>query len=165
MKSPVWDSRTKPLIRNQVLTTGAGWTAIASGFFDDILPLLVNADSDANTLTVRGSGQVRHPFTLRHDIGRVLAATFERPLEYKNTWITVANAWYTLDEVTKKIEEMTGKSWEVRKVPTDMKAPILHLAEQNGWDILPLGSGQKDVSVELGDFEEVAIREYAKSLV
>ncbi|EQB55012.1 hypothetical protein CGLO_05085 [Colletotrichum gloeosporioides Cg-14] len=142
-----------------------GWTAIASGFFDDILPLLVGADVDALSITVRGSGQVRHPFTLRYDIGRVLAATFERPMEYKNTWITVANAWYTLDEVARKVEQLTGRDWQVRKIPTDMKAPILHLAEQNGWDILPPGSGQKNVPVELGNFEEVAILQYAKSLI
>ncbi|KAI8211450.1 hypothetical protein K4K53_013335 [Colletotrichum sp. SAR 10_77] len=127
-----------------------------AGFPDDV---------NALSITVRGSGQVRHPFTLRYDIGRLLAATFERPLEYKDTWITVANAWYTLDEVAHKVEQFTGRDWQVRKIPTDMKMPILHLAEENGWDILPPGSGQKDVPVELGNFEEVAIRQYAKSLI
>ncbi|KAL3292830.1 isoflavone reductase family protein [Colletotrichum asianum] len=138
---------------------------LPAGFFDNILPLLVGADVNALSITVRSSGQVRHPFTLRYDIGRVLAATFERPLENKDTWITVANAWYTLDEVAHKVEQFTGRDWQVRKIPTDMKMPILHLAEENGWDILPPGSGQKDVPVELGNFEEVAIRQYVKSLI
>ncbi|KAK1844128.1 Pinoresinol reductase 1-like protein 3 [Colletotrichum chrysophilum] len=109
-----------------------GWTAIASGFFDNILPLLVGADVNALSITVRGSGQVRHSFTLRYDIGRVLAATFDRPLEYKDTWITVANAWYTLEDVAHKVEQFTGRDWQVRKTPTDMKMPILHLTEENG---------------------------------
>lgn len=111
---------------------------LPAGFFDNILPLLVGEDVNALSITIRGSGQVRHPFTLRYDIGRVLAATFERPLEYKDTWITVVNACYTLEEVAHKVEQFTGRDWKVRKIPTDMKMPILHLAEENGWDILPL---------------------------
>lgn len=142
-----------------------GWTGIASGFFDDIVPVLVSANAGESTIVVRGTGQVRHPFTLRSDIGRVLAETFREPHKYKNSWVTVVNSWYTLDEVAEKINEISGKSWTVQRVPTDMKMPILHLAEQNQWDIIPNTATPEDAPVKLGNFEEKAIRPYTKSLL
>lgn len=142
-----------------------GWTAIASGFFDDILPMLVSANAEESTLVVRGTRKVRHPFTLRSDIGRVLAETFREPQKYKNTWITVVNAWYTLDQVAEKINEISEKNWTVQRAPTDMKMPILHLAEQNQWDVIPKTATPEDAPIKLEDFEEKAIRPYAKSLL
>lgn len=142
-----------------------GWTGIASGFFDDILPALVSASAEKSTIVVRGSGQVRHPFTLRSDIGRVLAETFREPHKYKDSWITVVSAWYTLEQVADRINEVSGRKWTVQRIPTDMKMPILHLAEQNRWDFIPEAATPEDAPVKLGDFEEEAIRPYAKSLL
>lgn len=129
------------------------------------MPALVSANAQESTIVVRGSGQVRHPFTLRSDIGRVLAETFREPRKYKNSWITVVNSWYTLDQVADKINEISGRDWTVQRVPTDMKMPILHLAEQNQWDFIPGAATPEDAPVKLGDFEEKAIRPYAKSLL
>lgn len=62
-----------------------GWTGIASRFFDDIVGALVSANAESSTIVVRGSGQVRHPFTLPSNIGRVLAETFREPHKYKHS--------------------------------------------------------------------------------
>lgn len=129
------------------------------------MPALVSANAEKSTIVVRGTGQVRHPFTLRSDIGRVLAETFREPQKYKDSWITVVNSWYTLDQVAEKINEISGKNWTVQRVPTDMKMPILHLAEQNQWDVIPKTATPEDAPIKLEDFEEKAIRPYAKSLL
>lgn len=140
-----------------------GWTSIASGFFDDILPILVNANTQTSTLTIRGTGKTRYPFTVRHDIGRVLAETFKHPEKYKNEWLSVVNAWYSFNDIVEKIGDMSGKDWTVERAETTMKMPILHLAETNQWNILPLDASRDDSPVELENFDEV-IRDYVLSL-
>lgn len=145
--------------------TVTGWTGIACGFFDDIMPVLVSPNTKESTIVVRGTAQVRHPFTLRSDVGRVLAETFREPQRYKNSWITVVNSWYTLGQLAEKIVEFSGRKWAVQTVPTDMKLPILHLAEQNQWDVLPKTATPEEAPVKLEDFEEKAIRPFAESLL
>lgn len=100
---------------------------------------------------------------MRHDIGRVLVETFKQPEAYKNTWLSVVNAWYSFDEIVHKIEEMSSKTWKVEKAATDMKTPILHLAEQNSWDIIPLEATRTDSLIELENFD-VIIKRYADLL-
>lgn len=76
-----------------------------------------------------------------------------------------SNPWYTLERVADKINEISGRNWTVQRVPMDMKMPILHLAEQNQRDFIPEAPTPEDAPLELGDFEEEAIRPYAKSLL
>ncbi|KAK4495469.1 hypothetical protein PRZ48_013800 [Zasmidium cellare] len=141
----------------------ARWTAIASGFFDNMLPILISANVQTSTLTLKGSGKTKYPFTVRHDIGRVLAETFKEPERYKDVWLTVVNAWYTFDEIVQRIEDLSGKKWAVEKVKTDASTPILHLVEQKGGDIVPYASGPKSSLVDVEDFD-VILRRYVDEL-
>lgn len=128
-----------------------------------MLPILISANVQTSTLTLKGSGKTKYPFTVRHDIGRMLAETFKEPERYKNVWLTVVNAWYTFDEIVQRIEELSGKKWAVEKVKTDMTTPILHLVEQKGGDIVPYTSGLEGSLVDLEDFDFV-IRGYVDEL-
>lgn len=144
-------------------TTSPGWTAIAAGFFDSLLPMLIPSDPAKTTLTIPGAGTFPYPFTIRHNIGRVLAHTFQYPEKYKNVWLTVVNGWYTFNDIKSKIEIVTGRSWDVERVETTMRMPILHLAEQNQWDILPRQASSRDAPVLLMNVDD-AIEEYAEAL-
>ena len=144
-------------------TTSPGWTAIASGFIDSLLPMLLPSDPTKTTLRIPGAGTIPYPFTIRHDIGRVLAHTFQYPEKYKNVWLSVVTGWYTFNDIKSKIEAVTGRSWDVERVETTSRMPILHLAEQNQWDILPRQASKLDAPVQLANFDEV-IEHYAQTL-
>lgn len=125
--------------------------------------MLIPSDPAKTTLVIPGAGAIPYPFTVRHDIGRVLAHTFQHPEKHKNVWLTVVNGWYSFNDIKSKIEIVTGRSWEAEKVETTMRMPILHLAEQNQWDILPRKASSRDAPVPLTDFDDV-IKEYAEAL-
>jgi nucleoside-diphosphate-sugar epimerase len=116
--------------------------------------------TDQSTITIRGNGETQYPFTIRYDLGRVLAQTFTQPELYKNKWLTVANTWLSMNDIVRMINEVAGKNLPIRRLETGPDTPVLHLLEQNGWNVLPRET--EELPVQTGDFQKV-IKAYVDS--
>ena len=120
---------------------------------DHVVPLFVQVQPQSSTITVRGNGETRFPFALRHDIGRTLAATFKNPAEYKDRWLTVANGWFTLGEIARIMGEQSGINFQIQNLELDDKVPVLRLLEVNGLNIFDPNVKTSDLPVQLADMK------------
>ena len=85
------------------------------------------------------------------DVGRILAATFKNPAEYKNKWLTVINDWVSLSELANLVKEKSGKDLKTVTKEADQTTPVLKICEATD---LPLASREQEVlPVALSDFK------------
>ncbi|KAH8897272.1 NAD(P)-binding protein [Thozetella sp. PMI_491] len=130
-----------------------GWTAIGSGFFEAMIPQFVLTLAESSKITVRGTGQQQHPFTVRYDIGRVLAHTFRDTTNYKNSWLTIINGWFSLGEIAQIIKEKSGPDMQVEHVEIDAKTPVLKLLEVDGIELFDRNAKFPTLPFELADLK------------
>lgn len=150
---------TFPLINTHYITTG--WTAFINGFFETVVPLMTKIDLSTSTLKVVGKGTTEYPFVFRHDIGRAIAQTLKAPPEtYKDSWVVLASAWASGNQLAQWIEEAAGKKLTIEHVEPDASTPIISLLEKTGGNVFQRGIETKGLGTEWGDFEA-----YVKSLV
>lgn len=121
---------------------------------DHVIPQFVQVQPQRSTITIRGNGRKEYPFTVRHDIGRILAYTFKHPLEYKNAWLTVANGWFSLLKIAEIIKEQSGLDFIVQNAELDDKVPVLRLLELNDLDIFDRRGQTNSLPVDLTDIKE-----------
>lgn len=116
--------------------------------------LFIQVDPKSSKITVKGQGNGKYPYTMRHDLGRVLAHTFKYPQEYKNSWLLVANEWYSLNEIAEKVSSKYGRKFNVEHAELDMTTPVLRLFELN--NIQPFDPNNKDANlpIELTDMND-----------
>lgn len=86
-------------------------------------------DAAASSVVVQGAGTTLFPFTLRHDIGRVLAHTFRDPERFKDKWISVINDQTTLNHIAEIAKGQLGADLQIQNVPISERAPVLKLLE------------------------------------
>jgi uncharacterized protein YbjT (DUF2867 family) len=131
-----------------------GWTAISSGFLDSVIPAFATFDSTSSTVKIHGNGDLQYPFTVRYDIGRILAYTFKHPKQYKDTWLAVANEWLSLKEIAQIIKVKSGKELLMENVGLDDSTPVLRLLEENGWSTFSREDQTMDLPVKLADLKD-----------
>ncbi|KAJ5556590.1 hypothetical protein N7494_000505 [Penicillium frequentans] len=131
-----------------------GWTALSSGFFDSVIGSFVRTDLQSSTITVSGDGNVTYPFTVRHDLGRVLAHTFKHPSQFENTWLRIANGWLTLNEIAEIIREKTDRNLRVKQAELDGSTPVLQLLEKSGWNTFDRTRQTKDLPLQLASIRD-----------
>ncbi|KAK7177328.1 NmrA-like family protein [Paraphaeosphaeria sporulosa] len=131
-----------------------GWTAISCGFLDSVIPAFATFEPAAAKVNIRGSGDTKYPYTVRRDIGRILAHTFKHPKQYKDKWIAVANDWLSLREIAEIIKAKSGNELLIETVDLDDSTPVLRLLEENGWTTFRREDQTKDLPVKLADLRD-----------
>lgn len=107
----------------------AGYTCLSNGFLDCVIPVFIEVDARASKILVQGAGSHRAPYTLRYDLGRVLAETFRNPDQFKDKWITVVNNRTTLNTLAEIGKTQLPGNLEVENTAITDRAPILKLFE------------------------------------
>ncbi|KAF2166259.1 hypothetical protein M409DRAFT_23451 [Zasmidium cellare ATCC 36951] len=130
-----------------------GWTSIAAGFFDAVLPALVSIDKTNATITLRGTGKKQYPFVRRYDLGRALAETFREPQKYKDQWLLVAGDWKSLHEIASLVQARSSTPLEVHRLPTEPRTMFLHIFETEGGNVFER-ENQSSFPFELAKVED-----------
>ncbi|KAL1979973.1 hypothetical protein VTN96DRAFT_4858 [Rasamsonia emersonii] len=137
-----------------------GWTAFINGFFETVIPLMVQWDLEQGTIRVVGKGTTAYPFVFRHDIGRAIAQTLKAPADtYRDTWVLLASGWASGNEIAQWVEEAAGKKLAVEHVEPSAATPIISLLEKTGRNVFDR-SLATDLGLEWGD-----LRAYVRGLV
>lgn len=109
---------------------------------------------ESTCITIQGKGDKVYPFTVGHDIGRVLAQTFREPIAYKNRWLRIANGWFSLEQLAQIINEKYSLGYDIRKVELSERAIVLRLAEEKGLTIFEREDQTIDLPVEMTDIKQ-----------
>lgn len=86
-------------------------------------------NSATSKIVVQGAGTSSFPFTLRYDLGRVLAHTFRDPDQFRDKWISVVNSQSTLKNIAETANDQLGGHFEIQNVAITERAPVLKLLE------------------------------------
>lgn len=122
---------------------------------DHVLPAFVQVQPESSTITFRGGGIKEFPFSVRHDIGRIVAYTFKQPAAYKNEWLTIANGWYSLGEIAQLIEKQSGMGFKIQSLELNDSVPVLRVLEVNDLDIFDRNGNTPSVPLQLTDMKEL----------
>jgi nucleoside-diphosphate-sugar epimerase len=125
-----------------------GWTAFINGFFETVIPRMVQWDLDQGIIRVVGKGTTAYPFVFRHDIGRAIAQTLKAPAAtYKDTWVLLASGWVSGNEIAEWVQEAAArKKLVVEHVePNAQSTPIVALLENSGRNVF-----DRKLTTELG---------------
>ncbi|KAL1962393.1 hypothetical protein VTN77DRAFT_9732 [Rasamsonia byssochlamydoides] len=132
-----------------------GWTAFINGFFETVIPSLVQWDLANETIRIVGKGTTAYPFIFRHDIGRAIAQTLKAPAAtYKDTWVLIASGWASGNEIAQWVEEAAGKKLSVEHVePNPKKTPIVSLLETSGRNVFDRSLATEGLGVQWADLK------------
>lgn len=108
---------------------------------------------------MKGQGEKEFPFSMRYDLGRVLAHTFEHPSKFKDRWLTIANGWYSLNQFAQIACEESYPNFSVTHAELTEKTPVLQLLEAGQMEIFDRHGQTSDIPVEMTD-----LREYVRHL-
>lgn len=127
---------------------------MSSDFFDSVIGSFVSTDLASSTITVSGDGNIVNPFTVRYDLGLVLAHTFRNPIHFKNTWLRIANDWLSLNEIGKIVQQKADRKLLVRKAELDDKTLVLQLLENSGWSTFDRSRQTNDLPLQFASLGE-----------